>query len=364
MLFPQLSRRARGPFAVALTVLLLALVVFAVLRWQAALITAGALGPPIVFALFLYVADGGRDAARTSLLMSAVLATGLGVGWVLVTGPVVARSHDVALGADATPAAKLVIGLGVPVGGALMMLLPAAMVVGLRARPGRNPLEGYAVGAFGAVVFTAAATVTRLAPQYATGLTASDRSVGSLLVQAGIQGVAMPLTAAALGRPGPNLVVARRGGRRGIVTNLVVALGLYMVMGVAELLPVWQLLHLGVHLVIAAVALLMLRRAVSGDRRDDPVDAKPTQVLTAFGAVLVVVIAAGLTAAVLATPVVPKVECRPDCGTPPRTSSASTIPMPQPNTRSPTRWSGTSWVTGWSATTTRKTPAAPSPGSG
>lgn len=213
MLFPQLSRRARGPFAVALTVLLLALVVFAVLRWQAALITAGALGPPIVFALFLYVADGGRDAARTSLLMSAVLATGLGVGWVLVTGPVVARSHDVALGADATPAAKLVIGLGVPVGGALMMLLPAAMVVGLRARPGRNPLEGYAVGAFGAVVFTAAATVTRLAPQYATGLTASDRSVGSLLVQAGIQGVAMPLTAAALGRPGPNLVVARRTTR-------------------------------------------------------------------------------------------------------------------------------------------------------
>ena len=47
--------------------------------------------------------------------------------------------------------------------------------------------------------FTAAATVTLLAPQLAAGLVADDRSLEGLIVEAGIQGVAMPLVSAAVG---------------------------------------------------------------------------------------------------------------------------------------------------------------------
>ncbi len=43
------------------------------------------------------------------------------------------------------------------------------------------------IGALGALTFTAAATLTRLAPQFATGVV-SKRPMDSLLVEAGIRG--------------------------------------------------------------------------------------------------------------------------------------------------------------------------------
>ena len=54
------------------------------------------------------------------------------------------------------------------------------------------------IGALGALTFTAAATLTRLAPQFATGLV-TRRPISGLIVEAGIRGVAVPLTAAAVG---------------------------------------------------------------------------------------------------------------------------------------------------------------------
>ncbi len=54
------------------------------------------------------------------------------------------------------------------------------------------------IGALGALTFTAAATLTRLAPQFGSGVV-SKRPMESLLVEAGIRGVAVPLTAAAAG---------------------------------------------------------------------------------------------------------------------------------------------------------------------
>ena len=55
------------------------------------------------------------------------------------------------------------------------------------------------IGALGALAFTAAATLTRLAPQFATGMIARSRPISSLIVEAGIRGVAVPVTAAAVG---------------------------------------------------------------------------------------------------------------------------------------------------------------------
>ena len=55
------------------------------------------------------------------------------------------------------------------------------------------------IGALGALTFTAAATLTRLAPQFATGMISRNRPINSFIIEAGIRGLAVPLTAAAVG---------------------------------------------------------------------------------------------------------------------------------------------------------------------
>ena len=88
-------------------------------------------------------------------------------------------------------------GIGVPLGGVILMLMPAVIVRVLRP-PTRESLDGFMIGVLGALTFTAAATLTRLAPQFGTGVV-SKRPMESLLVEAGIRGVAVPLVAAAAG---------------------------------------------------------------------------------------------------------------------------------------------------------------------
>ena len=181
--------------------LFLALIAFALLRWQAPLITVGALGLPMLFLLYLRESEVDDDLPRSSLLLTAAMGIALGVGCAFVTGALVADSYDVSLGTDDSDQQTVLNSLtvlAIPVLAAVLMLTPA--VVMRFVRPGtRESLDGFVIGAWGAICFTAAATLTRLAPQLETGVTAWDRPVSILLVEAGIQGVAMPVTSAALG---------------------------------------------------------------------------------------------------------------------------------------------------------------------
>jgi len=127
-------------------------------------------------------------------VLTAALGIGLAVGWVLLTGPMMARSYGIELGAGVVGARMLRMGIGIPLGGVILMLMPAVIVRLLRP-PTREALDGFMVGALGALSFTAAATLTRLAPQFSTGVV-SKRPMESLIVEAGIRGVAVPLTAA------------------------------------------------------------------------------------------------------------------------------------------------------------------------
>jgi hypothetical protein len=127
-------------------------------------------------------------------------------------------------------------------------------------------LDGFVFGALGAVAFTAAATLTRAAPQFGTGPRAdAGRPITELLAQATIQGVALPLTAAALGGlVGAALWFTRpnMGPRPAAVllaASIVVTLVLYGTLGLMESVPFFQGLHVGVHLVITVIALLALR---------------------------------------------------------------------------------------------------------
>jgi hypothetical protein len=196
-LFPHLPPRSRTVFRIGLGLVLVALVVFALLRLPAALVTVAALGFPLLFLLYLHESDGFADIPTRTWALTAALGVGLGVGWVLLTGASVARSYGIPLGAGVVGARMLRDGILIPLGGVLLMLMPAVIIRLLRP-PTREALDGFMIGALGALTFTAAATLTRLAPQFGTGVV-SKRPMESLIVEAGIRGVAVPLTAAAAG---------------------------------------------------------------------------------------------------------------------------------------------------------------------
>ncbi|OBB14948.1 hypothetical protein A5662_06970 [Mycobacteriaceae bacterium 1482268.1] len=361
-LFPHLPHRSRTAFRIGLAVIFLLLIILALLRCQAPMIAISALGLPTVFLLYLYQADVHRHITVATLVSTALLGIGLGVGWALLTGSFVAGFYDVSFAdADSRRLAALV-GIGVPVAAAIVMVVPA--VVMRLVRSSRKSLDGFVIGAAGAIAFTAAATLTRLAPQFATGVIAADRRATVLLVQAGVQGVAVPLTAAAMG----GLVGAALwfGRRRLMVASLLVTLAVYAALGVSEVVPALEGLHLGAHLVITVIALLALRIglqycllheehetldrvgyvlcpqcdhvvgnmafcpncgvvAATSSRAPDVGEATVTRpgyatnawMLTTLSAGLAVAVAAGVTASVLATPEHPRYTCPPDCGRPP-----------------------------------------------
>jgi RsiW-degrading membrane proteinase PrsW (M82 family)/RNA polymerase subunit RPABC4/transcription elongation factor Spt4 len=255
-LFPQLPHRSRTPFRLGLVVLLIVLVLFAALSWQAPLIATASLGLPLLFVIYLRETDAHRDLPVRTLVSTAVLGIALGAGWALVIGVIVSHSYDVALGSGEELGHALLEGLTIPVGGALLMLAPAALVRALRPSP-RESLDGFVIGALGAIGFTASSTLTRLAPQLATGPTAQDRSVSALLVEAGIQGIAVPVMALAAG----GLVGAALWFTRShvLLASVLAVVALYAGLGVLEAFPLTEGLHLGLHLVFAALSLLALR---------------------------------------------------------------------------------------------------------
>ena len=266
-LFPHLPPRSRIVFRAGLAVVLIALVAFAVLRLPAALVTVAALGFPFLFMLYVRESDGFADIPPRTWALTAALGIGLGVGWVLLTGGMMARSYGIALGAGIVGARMLRMGIGIPLGGVILMLMPAVIVRLLRP-PTREALDGFMIGALGALSFTAAATLTRLAPQFGTGVV-SRRPMDSLIVEAGIRGVAVPLTAAAAGgligaalwfkRP-PSKEKQRPGVVRALLVSFAVAvLAVYLGLGLIDVAHFPQVLMLALYLALALVALFLLR---------------------------------------------------------------------------------------------------------
>ena len=266
-LFPHLPPRSRTVFRVGLAVVLVALVVFALLRLPAALVTVASLGFALLFLLYLRESDGFADIPARTWALTAALGIGLGVGWVMLTGAAVARSYGIALGAGVVGARMLRDGIGIPLGGVILMLMPAVIVRMLRP-PTREALDGFMIGALGALTFTAAATLTRLAPQFSTGVV-SKRPMESLIVEAGIRGVAVPLTAAAAGgligaalwfkRP-PSKEKQHPGVVRALLVSFAVSvLAVYLGLGLIDVAHFPQMLMLVLYLAVAAVALFLLR---------------------------------------------------------------------------------------------------------
>jgi hypothetical protein len=270
-LFPHLPPHSRSAFRAGLAGLVLVLIALALQHWQAALIAVSAFGVPLIFQFYMRECHAYRDLRMWRVLLTLVAGAGLGVGWALLTGPLLAGSSLKTLGVNHSATLRIAEGLAVPVGGALLMLVPAVLLRLLR-RPTRESLDGFLIGAAGALAYTAAATLTRAAPQLATGLVARDRTAGSLLVQAGITGLAMPVIAAAAGGiVGAALWFTRRTDpprqpRRPIrivlLPALAVVAAIYVSVGLVDVSGLPQGLQLGLQLLIAAFAVLALRAAL------------------------------------------------------------------------------------------------------
>jgi hypothetical protein len=379
-LFPRLATRARRPFRIALVAILLALVVFAVLRWQAPVVAVAVLGFAVLFVVYLAESDVFRDFPRRILALTAIVGLTVGAAWGAIVGQMVSRSYDVPLGSGMQTEHVAPQGMALAAAGALLMLVPAVIVAVLRP-PLRESLDGYVIGALGAVCFTVAATVVRLAPQLTAGPTTDERSVAALLVEAGMQGVAVPLMAAGAGGLfGIALWFRSRsgGGVQAwvVLAAAVVAMVLYAVKRLLDLFVVGQWAQLLVHLVLAVLALLAARigartallyealdaadpaesfacpdcgggepgarfcvscgmalRAFSRSARNAGPDARPATAratrrrLLAVGAGLSVVSVVALGVSALMTPPDERYVCPPDCGAPPMGTPVMTNPQ-------------------------------------
>ena len=266
-MFPHLPGRSRTPFRATLLVGVLALAVSVAVKLPAAGIAVSALGLPLVFVLYLHASSLDRDIARTSLVLAAALGAALGAGWVLLTGGLVARTYDVSIGAGLALHHLVGQGVGIPATGMTLMLLPA--VVLRFTRPGtRESLDGFAIGALGALVFTAAATMARLAPQFTTGLFAHARPVQGLIVEVVMTGVTIPVTAAAAGGIAGVLLWFSPGGPHDRRVRLLLALLaaavflFHTAVGVVDIVGLPQMVMLAFHLSAAVLAVVALRVAL------------------------------------------------------------------------------------------------------
>ena len=268
-IFPHLQQSSRIPFRIGLLIILIGLTGCSLLRLVGPLVTIAALGVPLLFGLYLWQSGLLRDIPGHVLVIAATMGGALGAGWVLLTGGVLARSYGIPMAAGLVLQNLLGAGLVVSVGGAILMALPTVLVRLLKP-PTREALDGFVIGALGALAFTAAATTTRLAPQFVTGLINDVRPM-RLLVEAVLYGVAAPLTAAATGgllgillwfRPGK-----RAGEHPGAVRSTLLLFsglvaGIYSGLWVidAARLPKWP--QLALHLLMAVIALLAVRICV------------------------------------------------------------------------------------------------------
>ena len=268
-LFPHLPQSDRNPFRIGMLILLSGLLGCAVLELLGPLVIIAAWGVPLLFVLYLWQAGLLRDMPGHALAIAATMGGALGVGWVLLTGGVLARSYGIPMVAGFVLQNLIGAGLVISVGGGILMAVPSVVVRLLRP-PTREALDGFVIGALGALAFTGAATTTRLAPQFVSGLIDNVRPL-RLVVESVLYGIAVPLTAAATGGLLGILLWFRPGKRAGehparVRAALLWFSGLvaviYSAIWVIDAARVPKLPQLALHILMTVIALLAVRICV------------------------------------------------------------------------------------------------------
>lgn len=267
--FPQLAEKYRTPFRHGLILLLAMLVAFSMVRLLGPLVIVIALGVPLLFGLYVWRSDAFRDISTTALTISIVVGAVSSAAWWLWTGHAIAAEYDIPLGAASQLTHVIGIGLAITLAGTVLMLLPAPVVRLLRLNTPES-LDGFLIGALGALSYSAAGTTAWLTPQFVAGQL-DNYGPGRLLEEAFLYGLVDPLTGAVAGgtvglalwfRP------ARRDGRKpGHVRILlwlvaVACTMLYVsayIVDAAELPRAWEM---GISVVITALSMVAARVGV------------------------------------------------------------------------------------------------------
>jgi hypothetical protein len=265
-LFPHLPHRSRAPFRAGLAVLGIALIVLSLLRLQACVVAVSAVGVPLLFVLYLQESDVYDNVPVRALLATTAGGAALGIGWnVLDRDWATIPARDLLLGT--LPAGDLLrVGVLLPAASAVLMLVPVGVARLLRP-PQSESLDGFLIGAVSALAFTTGATFTRLSSQLYGGLRASGRTASSVLIEALLQGAALPVAAAAAGSlVGATLWVRRRrdavhGWRLAshATPALVLTVAAWVGLGLLDVHTVSDVVVLVVHAAVALVLVVALR---------------------------------------------------------------------------------------------------------
>jgi RsiW-degrading membrane proteinase PrsW (M82 family) len=193
-LFPHLSHRSRGPFRVALGVLMALIVVFSIAGTVAPLVAVCAFGVPLVFLIYVFEVDPYESSFVPPTAVALVLGGGLGTGWSLASGRLVNDALMPSVGNGVGSGRSLVAWILVPCVAELLMCLTIPLVRAFQ-RGRTESLDGFVVGASSALGFTLAATVVLLRPWLETGQLLHG-PVLTVLTQGLIRGGAWPLVSA------------------------------------------------------------------------------------------------------------------------------------------------------------------------
>lgn len=267
-LCPHLAGNDRIPFRHGLFIALSMLVVVSMLRLLPVIVVITCLGIPLLFVLYLWRSDIFRDLPVRALVLPPLIGIAVSATWWTWTGNKVAQAYGIPLAAGFQLKELLDLGLAVSAADAVLMLIPAVVVRFLRL-PSCESLDGFIIGALGALSYTASATVIWLAPQFTAGLL-DNFSRWRLLAEAILYGIYDPLIATAAGGMMGLLLWCRP--RRGIgqPSRLRPALAVCALLGVGYYIAIYvvdatdnaRLTEALINLAITALALVTLRIAI------------------------------------------------------------------------------------------------------
>lgn len=280
-IFPALPRHSRTAFRVAAVGVIALMLGTALPMLQAALIGLVGFALPLLFVVYLWETDAFADLSVRPLAITAVLGIAFGITWGLATDVAAARTDDDALGLPVSTTRILITGLAIPLGFLILLLapmilvrlVPACSAPALRDVTARESLDGFAIGSIAALCFVSAGSLTRLAPQLASGPIDDDgRSPIHLVIAGAIQGVAIPLTAAAVGgavgatlwfRPRADLGHEPRWYALTSPTpSIVFGVVVYLVLGLLDFLALPNDVEMIVYALLAVLALGAVRIVV------------------------------------------------------------------------------------------------------
>jgi len=268
-LLPRLAEPSRKPFRLGMVLLLVVIAVLSEVRANGPLGAVAVVGGPLLFLIYLWQADALRDIPRRALLIAMVAGAGIAVSWWLFTGRLLAGSYGVTTATGLALQNVLTdFGLAVTMGGAVLMLLPAVLVRLLRV-PVHEALDGFAVGASGALAYSVAGTITWMMPQIVAGLIDSH-GAWRMFKDALIYGAVDPVTTIALGGLvglslwfRPNAARRHRGRARAALTVCtILAAALYVAVWVVDAMGLSLAAELVASLGLAVLALMTVRFAV------------------------------------------------------------------------------------------------------